>query len=89
MFRVRLTRTARRELTDIWLAVPIAARDVIMRAYDDVAARLGRDPMNEGESRSRGRRITFEHPLSVVFRVESDGNNVTILHVHHIRRRTP
>jgi hypothetical protein len=87
MFRVRWAKVALNELAAIWLAVDPALRQVVTRASDAVERRLEHDPLNEGESRSRGRRITFEPPLTIIFRIEADGRTVSVLHVRMFLRR--
>jgi hypothetical protein len=89
MFHVRWARVALNELTNLWLAADPAERLRITSATHSVEQRLRRDPRNEGESRSRGRRITFEAPLTFIFRVEPDGRTVSVLHVRLFRSRRP
>ena len=75
------------ELTRLWLQSDSSERKAITRACHAVEKRLANDPENEGESRPDGRRITFEPPLVLVFRVEADGRTVTVLDVRLMRRR--
>jgi hypothetical protein len=60
---------------------------VITQATHAIEQRLGSDPLNEGESRPGGRRITFVPPLAVRFRIESDGRSVIVLHVRMFGQR--
>ncbi len=58
---------AEQELARIWLAA--SDRQRVTRASQNLDARLGNDPENDGESRPEGRRILFEPPLGAVYRV--------------------
>jgi hypothetical protein len=87
MFKVRWQRRALDELANCWLHADSASRHAITAASQDIDQRLRQDPSHEGESRSRGRRITFVPPLAVVFRVDVGRNNVSVLQVRLFRRR--
>jgi hypothetical protein len=89
MFRVRWERRALDELTDLWTQADSALRQDITAASHTIDRRLARDPLNEGESRPRGRRITFIPPLAVFFRVENDGQTVSVLHLRLFRPARP
>ena len=89
MFRVKWRRTALDELADIWMQADSTERKAITAASQEIDRRLSRDPANQGESRSGGRRILFEPPLSVVFQLEADGQTVTVLRVRGLSRRKP
>lgn len=75
-------------LTKYWLQADSTDRKAITQACHAIEKRLSNDPENEGESREAGRCITFELPLSVIFRVEADGRTVTVLKVLLMRRRS-
>jgi len=87
MFRVRWERRALDELANLWSQADPASRQAITTASHAVDQHLQRDPNQEGESRFQGRRITFVAPLAVVFRVEPDGQTVSVLQVRLFRRR--
>ena len=87
MFRVRWAKRAIEALTNSWLQASSDQRQVITAAANHVEQRLRRDPHNEGESRPKGRRITFVQPLAVVFRIEADGQTVSVLQIRVYRRR--
>jgi plasmid stabilization system protein ParE len=87
MFRVRWERRALDNLADLWTQADSVARQAITKASHTIEQRLRQNPHQEGESRSKGRRITFELPLAVIFRVEADGQTVSVLHVRLVRRR--
>jgi hypothetical protein len=89
MFRIRWERRALNELADLWAKGDSAERRAITAASHTIEQRLRRDPLNEGESRSGGRRITFAPPLAVTFRIEADGHTVSVLHVRVFRKRKP
>jgi plasmid stabilization system protein ParE len=87
MFRVRWKRSALNQLTNFWTQASPAQRQAITSASQKIDQQLGRDPRNAGESRSGGRRILFAPPLVVIFRIEPDGQTVSVLEVRMIRRR--
>ena len=59
-------------------------RDSVVRAADAREQDLGRDAPGVGESRPKGRRVHFEPPLGVTYRVDSRNRIVRILHVWRI-----
>ena len=87
MFRVKWRQRALDELADIWTQANSAERKAITAASHEIDRRLSRDPAQEGESRSGGRRLTFEPPLSVVFQLEANGQTVTVLRVRRLPKR--
>lgn len=89
MFRVRWERRALNELALLWSQADSAVRQAIAPAAHEVDQRLQNDPHNEGESRSGGRRVLFVGPLVVLFRVEDDGQTVSVLQVRLSRRPRP
>lgn len=86
-FRIRWERRAMDALTTAWTAADSAGRQTIMSANHAFEQRLRNSPYTEGESRSRGRRVGFEPPLSFVFRVEADGRTVSVLEFRLYRSR--
>jgi plasmid stabilization system protein ParE len=87
MFRLRWSRKAEDRLAEFWLQADSSLRQAITTACHGLEQRLGVDPHNEGESRSKGRRIAFEPPLGVLYRVEPDGQTVSILQVLLLKPR--
>ena len=87
MFRVRWERRALDELANLWSQADPGTRHAITAASHIVDQNLRRSPTHEGESRTQGRRITFVAPLAVVFRVEADGQTVSVLQIRLFRRR--
>jgi hypothetical protein len=89
MYHVEWLQSALDELTVIWNQADSALRKAITAASHEIDLRLQSDPHNEGESRTHGTRITFVVPLAALFRVEPDGQTVTVLQVRLFRRRSP
>lgn len=87
MYRVEWLQSALDELTPMWMAADSAQRQAISAASHMIDLRLRDDPANVGESRPGGRRISFFPPLAVRFKVDSNHQVVTILHVRLFRRR--
>jgi len=87
MFRVEWLQSALDELMIQWMQANATQRQAITTASHAIDQRLGNDPSNEGESRPGGRRITFVAPLAIRFRIEADGQTVTVLHVRLFGRR--
>ncbi len=87
MYRVRWERRALDELADQWVGAHSSERQAITAAVHKIDERLRADAASEGESRAEGRRIVFEPPLAVTFRVEADGRTVSVLQVRLYRRK--
>jgi hypothetical protein len=87
MNRVRWERRARDELTNLWLQADSVSRQAITAASHRIDQTLRADPHNAGELRSGGRRVLFQTPLAVTFRIEPDGTTVSVLRVWLLRRR--
>lgn len=87
MYRLRWSRRAMDELADQWIQGDSSARDRITAAVFTVERRLRLDAAHEGESRESGRRILFEPPLAVTFRVERDGDTVSVIQVRVFREK--
>jgi hypothetical protein len=81
MYTVEWKQSALNRLAAIWNQADSAQRQAITQASHELEERLKNNRHGEGESRSKGRRITFVPPLATTFRLEGDGNTVTILHV--------
>lgn len=67
-YSVAWLSSAEQELTGIWLDA--ADRAAITRAAHAIDQQLQQDAHIKGESRAGGRRILFELPLVVSFRVD-------------------
>jgi hypothetical protein len=79
MFQLVWTDAARAELRAIWYGAPASDSQLLIWAIADVAFRLQRDPLNEGESRPLNTRIMCSWPLAALFNVR--GNTVYVQHV--------
>lgn len=84
-YDVERIQTALKELAALWVAADSTARTKITKSTNEIDSRLSQNPLDQGESRPGGRRIVFEAPLAVIFRV--DGNLVTVLHVWRFRQK--
>ncbi len=89
MYRVEWLQSALDDLANIWNLADSAFRQQITQGSHRVEQQLRRDPHQAGESRSKGRRIVFEPPLAMVFKVEEDDQTVSILEVRCFRSRRP
>jgi hypothetical protein len=88
MFHVEWLQSALDEPAHLWTQADSALRQTLTVASRQIDQRLQGDPLNEGESRLRGRRITFVPPLAVTFRVEADGRTVTVVEIRLFRKRS-
>ena len=80
MFEVTWRDAALDDLADAWVRADVGTRDVLEAAVNSLNARLAADPTEEGESRPDGRRITFEMPAVVIFRVNVQARTVRVTH---------
>ncbi|HET6573218.1 MAG TPA: hypothetical protein VFG68_06425 [Fimbriiglobus sp.] len=78
-FHVRWTRKARNQLADIWLSHP--DRVGVTAAAHRIDTLLARDPENQGESRPRNRRIMFDSPLVIIYRIDAVNRQVVVNNV--------
>lgn len=76
---------AERELAELWLDQ--ATRGEITEAANRIDRLLENDPQQQGESRPTGRRILFETPLAVTFRVLPEDRIVRVLEVWRVAKR--
>lgn len=82
---VRWSETARGELAKLWLRSDSVQRRLVAAAAHRVDQRLQANAENEGESRSDDRRIVFEPPLGILFRVDKHTATVHVLTVWKFR----
>jgi len=87
MFRVRWKRSAVNELANLWIRADSVQRQAITTASHLIDQRLQADPYAEGESRPGGRRVLLVAPLGITFRIEADGQTVSVLCVWLFRQR--
>jgi hypothetical protein len=76
---------AERELAELW--TDASRRREVSDAANAIDARLGSAPLDEGESREKGRRILFVPPLGVTFEVSPDDRLVRVLDVWRFEKR--
>jgi len=81
MYQVQWLQSALDELALLWVQAESSSQQAITAATHQLDQQLRTDPDNVGESRAEDRRILFEAPLAVVFRVLPDDVRVEILHV--------
>ncbi len=81
MFTVRWEESALNELARLWLQANPRVRPAITAATHEIDRRLQADPQGEGESRPGNRRILFVLPLGTLYRLEADGQTVSVLRV--------
>lgn len=83
--KVRWSSAARSDLADIWLGADSAKRRAIVVAADAIDKRLMAGAENEGESRPGGRRVLFERPLGILFKVRHTQAVVRVMRVWKFR----
>jgi hypothetical protein len=64
-------------LAQIWTNAP--DRAAVTAAANAIDAQLARNPFAQSESRSGRTRILFEFPLGILFEVDEDAQQVTVL----------
>jgi hypothetical protein len=87
MFRVEWLRDAVDELTELWIEADSPLRQAITEATHALDQELEADPYRRSESRDGDVRITFAHPLAIVFEVDPKQKIVWILHVWRFKQR--
>ena len=75
-------------ITAAWVAAPSELRGAILKAWHRIDDELASNPEDLGESRDEGRRIWFESPLGVVFKVDADKKEVRLLQVWTFTKRS-
>ena len=75
------------DLAELWTEADSTERLVINAAAQEIDARLGADPLGQGESRSKGRRLMFVGPLAVMFEIDFSQNLVSVLQLKRSQRR--
>ena len=76
-YRVHWTRKAINQLAAIWNV----SRDREAVSVDSyrIDQALAADPANQGEERPPDRRIMFESPLAVIYRIDHSKNRVVVI----------
>jgi hypothetical protein len=85
---VQWARTARDELTNLWIQADSVRRQALVAASNSVDQRLRSDPHNEGESREESERVMFVHPLAVRFDIVETSSVVRVLRIWEMKRRS-
>jgi plasmid stabilization system protein ParE len=86
-YHVRWSRAALDRLTELWTQANSTLRQAITSATHQLDTLLQRDAATVGESRPGGRRILFQPPLGLLYRVEADQRTVSVLRVWLFRQR--
>jgi hypothetical protein len=81
MFSVEWVETALNDLANLWTQADPLTRSHITSATNAIDRRLALNGPGEGESRIHGRRILFEFPLGIIFRIDLALNQAVVLHV--------
>jgi plasmid stabilization system protein ParE len=81
MFAVVWADQALDELADIWVAATPELRDRIEASVRRLGQRLQADPTAIGESRSNNRRVAFDPPIAIIYRIDTAGRSVEVTHV--------
>lgn len=76
-YLVNWSREAERRLNAIWRLAPDPER--IFAAAMELEQRLRKIPGDEGESRDGDRRITFEAPLGILFKIIDSEREVVLV----------
>ena len=76
-WKVVWRRACRDALATFWLDSD--QRPAITSAANRIDAQLARDPLGVGESRENGRRILFELPLGVTYKVNASEGKVVVI----------
>ncbi|MFM9959837.1 MAG: hypothetical protein ACKV2Q_01265 [Planctomycetaceae bacterium] len=84
-FTVVWLARAEHELAELWEASP--DRAAVSRAANRIEQTLARLPYQAGEERPDGRRVLFDKPLGILFRVFLDDRLVRVTTVWDITRR--
>jgi plasmid stabilization system protein ParE len=86
VFTLSWSNKALDDLADIYVAAEPTERVRIAAGVDALNARLRSDPLDEGESRSGGTRVTFPALLTVIFHVSEPQREVRVTRVRRYGR---
>jgi hypothetical protein len=81
MYDVGWTKSARRELAELWVNGDSTLRASITTAAARIDTLLSHSAGDAGESREGNRRIAFEPPLGVAFSIDESRKRAKVLHV--------
>jgi hypothetical protein len=79
MFRLRWEERAMNELAAVWLKSESQRRAAITGATSQIEKLLLDDPIWWSEPHAHGRRIIYVPPLGVTFRIEENGEVISVL----------
>ena len=86
-FQVIWSQVALDAITEAWSAAPSELRNAILKAWHRIDDVLVNHPDEVGESREESRRIWFEFPLGVLFKVDAEKKEVRVLQVWIFKKR--
>ncbi len=86
-YQVLWLQSAPDDLTSVWTSAPPEERQAVNKAGHAIDTQLSVNPNEQGESRSRDRRIEFFPPLGVIYRVDIQHAAVAIVHVWRFQKR--
>jgi hypothetical protein len=81
MFKLHWAKSARMELAQLWTTADPTLRRAITIASHEIDQQLIRRGDTAGESRGGDRRILFETPLAVTYRVFSNERRIRVSRV--------
>jgi len=84
---VEWTESALDRLADLYVAVDRQEQDRIESTVQTINRMLADDPSSLGESRSGSRRVWFQDPLMIIFRIDPKERLVVVSHVSWSRRK--
>jgi hypothetical protein len=87
IFELRWSKIARDELARIWITADSELRKQITQSSYRLEMALKKSPHEVGESRDGSRRVDFDFPLGIAFRVIDEKRRVNVLHVWKIGKR--
>jgi hypothetical protein len=81
MFAVVRANKALDELADIWVIATPELSDRIETSVRRLGRQLQDDPLALGEYRANNRRVAFDPPIAIIYRIDSTGQAVVVTHV--------
>lgn len=86
MYDVEWSADALSAISEFWQSSPENMQKAIRAAAIAIHERLRRSADSEGESRPDGRRILFEAPFGLLFRVNAAARSVVVVKVWPFRQ---
>ena len=83
-YRVVWLRRAAAQLMALWLRA--ANKEAVAGYAEQIDRILGRNPLDQGESRLGTVRLWFHRPISVLFRVDESAMRVTVMAIRWVGR---